>query len=190
MADYFYPADATARTAGTLESSDMSFMGYDGSNLPLVTDYTDIRDAAMSNPGGAIGDGTAATGLNVTGDSDLDGAVVINDTGADKDTRIEGDTDTDLLVVDAGSDHVNVSLAADHTSLAKLNVGGAILLEVHTDDVTNPPTDAEIDAAIGTPAAAGTGYMAFLDDNGAGANFYLIASNGTNWWSFPGTKLT
>lgn len=49
-------------------------------------------------------------------------------------------------------------------------------------NVSNPPTDAELDAAFGTPAAVGDGYIAFVDDAGAGTAVYLVSSDGTNWW--------
>lgn len=45
MADVTFPTDATARTPTTLESDDMSFMGFDGSDDPLITDYSDIKSA-------------------------------------------------------------------------------------------------------------------------------------------------
>lgn len=45
-----------------------------------------------------------------------DGAVVVNESGADADFRVEGDTDTSLLLVDAGLDGVAIGGAAvtDH----------------------------------------------------------------------------
>lgn len=55
----------------------------------------------------------------------------------------------------------------------------------HTDNVSNPPTDAELDAALGAPSAVGEGYIAIVDDNDAGANVYLVVSTGTDadkWW--------
>ena len=57
-----------------------------------------------------------------------------------------------------------------------------------TTDVSNPPTDAEIDAIFGTPATVGSGFGRYIDDNGAGTNFYSVVSDGTNWWVFTGTK--
>ena len=57
-----------------------------------------------------------------------------------------------------------------------------------TADVSSPPTDAELDAEFGTPAAAGAGFVATLDDNGAGTAGYLVWSDGTNWWHAAGTK--
>lgn len=75
----------------------------------------------------------------------------------------------------------------------RANGGAAIKLAevaVATDDVTNPPTDAELDTAFGTPAAVGAGMIGVLDDNGAGTNCYLVWSDGTNWWYAAGTKAT
>jgi hypothetical protein len=57
-------------------------------------------------------------------------------------------------------------------------------------NVSNPPTDAELDTAYGTPATVGAGFMRLLDDNGAGANVYLIGSDGANWWYTAMTKAT
>lgn len=57
-----------------------------------------------------------------------------------------------------------------------------------TANVSNPPTDAQIDAAFGTPAQVGAGFVATLDDNGAGTNSYMVWSDGTNWWYATGTK--
>jgi hypothetical protein len=44
----------------------------------------------------------------VTGTCNLDTAVVINDSGADKDFRVEGDTNANLLFVDASADSVGI----------------------------------------------------------------------------------
>jgi len=59
--------------------------------------------------------------LTVNGDSSLDGAVVVNETGADKDVRVEGDTDTNLLRTDASTDRVGIGIAAPET---KFHVAG------------------------------------------------------------------
>lgn len=58
------------------------------------------------------------------------------------------------------------------------------------DDVTDPPTDAELDTAFGTPAAVGAGFVGVVDDDGAGADVWLVASDGTNWWYTALTKAT
>lgn len=56
-----------------------------------------------------------------------------------------------------------------------------------TVDVSNPPTDAELDSAFGTPAAVGAGFLAGIDDNGGGVNVYLVYSTGAVWVVFTGT---
>jgi hypothetical protein len=65
---------------------------------------------------------------------------------------------------------------------------GDLRLIVSTADVSNPPTDAELDATFGTAAEVGAGFIRLIDDNAAGADFYLVASDGSNWWVFTGTK--
>lgn len=66
-------------------------------------------------------------------------------------------------------------------------IGG---LDTSTANVSNPPTDAELDSALGTPAAVGAGYQCLLDDGGADTNVYLVVSNGTSWWYTALTKAT
>jgi len=65
---------------------------------------------------------------------------------------------------------------------------GVLELQVSSADTANPPTDAELDAAFGTPANTGTGFLALLDDAGGDANVYLVATNGTSWWYATLTK--
>jgi hypothetical protein len=67
-------------------------------------------------------------------------------------------------------------------TLAQLANDGTLVIRVSTANTSNPPTDAELDTEFGTPATVGAGFMALLDDNGGGANVYLVLSDGTNWW--------
>lgn len=55
-------------------------------------------------------------------------------------------------------------------------------LNVSTANVTNPPTDAELDSAFGTPATVGAGFSAIVNDNNAATAVYFVTSDGTNWW--------
>jgi hypothetical protein len=178
MADKEFPGGTgvTDKSAADLESAGMKFVG----THPTVadaweTDYSDIRDAAMSNPGGAIGDGTAATGLYV------DGPVIINEVGGDTDVRIEGDTDTDLLVVDAGNDKVGIGIAADSIT-TKLQIDGIIRITMDTTDVSDPPTTTELNSAIGAAGTVGDGTLALLDDNNGGTDVYLLTTDGSDWY--------
>lgn len=49
-------------------------------------------------------------------------------------------------------------------------------------DVSNPPTDAQLDAIWSSPDDVSAGFIGILNDAGAGLNFYFIGSDGTNWW--------
>ena len=77
---------------------------------------------------------TTADGLSVNG------ASVFNEDGTDVDFRVEGDTDTDLLFVDAGSDVVAVS--ADATEVAALVANNAdVKLYVNGDATMTSQND-------------------------------------------------
>ena len=56
--------------------------------------------------------------LSVTGDTSLDGgSFVFNESGADKDFRIEGDSQANLFVADASADRIGIGVAAPDTLL-------------------------------------------------------------------------
>ena len=46
-------------------------------------------------------------------------------------------------------------------------------------NVTNPPTDAELDSAFGDPTVLGPHFIGILDDNDAGTNVYMCTTTGT-----------
>lgn len=102
--------------------------------------------------------------------------------GSDK-VAVRDSDDAEVASIDSDGD-------ASFNSVTSTGVieGSATKTTVDTTDVSNPPTDAELDAIYGTPAAVGAGFMSYIDDNGAGANFYQVTSDGTNWWIFTGTK--
>jgi hypothetical protein len=54
-------------------------------------------------------------------------------------------------------------------------------LTYSTANVSNPPTDAQLDTEFGAPADVGTNFAALLNDAGGGTNEYLVLSDGTNW---------
>lgn len=66
--------------------------------------------------------------------------------------------------------------------------GGAIIQKVYTPDVSNPPTSGELDAEFGSPAASGSGFTVYIDDNAEGSNFYQVVSDGAVWWVFTASQ--
>ena len=106
----------------------------DGSNgniaiTPNGTGEVDISKvdiAAGAIDGTTVGAASASTGafttLSATNDVSFDGgAFVFNESGADKDFRIEGDSDANLVKCDASTDRVGIKTA---TPLAALHVTG------------------------------------------------------------------
>jgi hypothetical protein len=69
----------------------------------------------------AISDLTAGRSISAAGAA-LDGAVTINDSGANVDFRVEGDTDANMIFGDASADSVGIGTNAPN---AKLHVKGA-----------------------------------------------------------------
>lgn len=52
-------------------------------------------------------------------------------------------------------------------------------LAVSTDNVSSPPTDAELTTAFGTRQ---DGFVGVLDDNGGGLAIRLIVRSNSNWY--------
>lgn len=63
--------------------------------------------------------------------------------------------------------------------------GGSITQKVYTNNVSNPPTAAELNSAF--PNAV-DGETIYIDDNNAGTNFYQVVKKATSWWIFTATK--
>ena len=104
--------------------------------VALTSDITTIDVNGGTIDGATIGASSASTGafttLSTTGAVDLDDAVTINEAGADKDMRVEGDTDVDLFFVDASTERVGISTNAPSTTLdvqGTLNASGATTLD-------------------------------------------------------------
>lgn len=86
------------------------------------------------------------------------------------------DADTEALKVDNGIVVVDETVTASK---------GIITLALNTD-VTNPPTDAELDAVTDAQNQV-DGCIIFVDDGGAHTNAYLCVHDGTKWWQLTMT---
>lgn len=71
----------------------------------------------------AVGLSTPLARFHTYGDNILDGAVTINESGRDKDFRVEGDTETSLLFCDASTDRVAIGL---NTPLCRTHIRGVV----------------------------------------------------------------
>jgi hypothetical protein len=90
-----------------------------GGNLIVSGTVTAANTATLGNvdvnggtiDGAVIGGSTPAAGSFTT--LNTSGAVVFNDAGADVDFRVEGDTDANLLFVDASTDRVGIGFRSN-----------------------------------------------------------------------------
>ena len=113
----------------------------------------------------AVGGSTAAAGSFTT--LNTSGAVVFNDAGADVDFRVEGDTDANLLFVDASTDRVGIGTSSPATKFHVSNTSGATQVQVSSD------TDVSFSATA--TGADSTAFMTVLND----ARQWTIRVNGS-----------
>ena len=101
--------------------------------------------ANVSVTGGTISNvAVSATTLNTSG------AVVFNDAGADVDFRVEGDTDANLLFVDASTDRVGIGT---NTPDALLNVDGIASFGAGSASTPSIAAAGDLNTGIFFPAA-------------------------------------
>jgi hypothetical protein len=160
----------------------------DGGNLQIgiFSPAIDATQGSITIYGQSTGGGGNGGVLDVYPAQDHDTTINYYRISPDEDDLLIGpSTDTDALKYDGG----NTRFEFTSGSGPVLFSAGARVKHA-TDDVSNPPTDAELDTAFGTPAAVGAGFVGTLDDNAGGANFYIVSSDGTNWWYTAMTKAT
>ena len=84
-------------------------------------------------------------------------------------------------------EHYNVlrdDVQANETAIASNATNIASNAAQYSGALTDgAPTDAQLDAAIGsTPAAVGAGWRTTVVDTDGTALVYLVVSDGTSWW--------
>lgn len=141
-----------------------------------------------------IADDASNPPLNLTERSTAPSSPSSNDIYLDDGTNTDSGNPSLRRYTGAGWEDVGgTSAPATTETLTNKTIDGddnTIRLKTSTADVSNPPTDAELDSTFGTPATVGAGFTVVLDDNGADTNTYLVVSNGTSWIVFTGTKAT
>lgn len=121
--------------SGGSSSTDNGIARYDGTSGKLIQDSTSTID----DNGAMV----------------LQRGAVMNESGADSDTRVEGDTDQNLLFVDASTDRVGIGTA---TPAVKLDVNGATNLNgtvTMADNTLERPLLKDYAETLTTVAATG-----------------------------------
>lgn len=72
--------------------------------------------------------------------------------------------------------------------IPQLNATAGMNTKVSTDNVSDPPTAAELNTAFGTPATLGAGFIGVLDDNSDNTDVWLCYTSDTSWFYLQGTK--
>jgi len=158
----------------TIDSDTSGVIFGDGQDASVIWD--NANSLLATSTGASFGGATA-------GQSTISSGLVVNDSGgatAADDFRVETDTEANAFVVDASAEEVLANV------IFKANSG--INTKTSTDDVTDPPTDAELDSAFGTPAALGAGFIGILDDNSADTDVWMCYTSDTSWYYLQGTK--
>jgi hypothetical protein len=107
------------QTSGEYELVALPAAGVTGSGAAAQVAYFDSVTGITSEAGfeyDAAGNKMSTANLDVNGTSDLDGAVVVNESGADVDFRIESDTNPNLFQTDGANSNVNIGGAGDATN--------------------------------------------------------------------------
>lgn len=132
-----------------------------------------FTDASTDRVG--IGTNTPTVKLDVAGDSSLNGAVVINEAGADKDFRVEGDTDANLITADASADAVGIGTA---TPGSKLDVKGTLRLSGSSSGY------------VGLAPASTAGSTTYTLPSADGSNGQALVTNGSGTLSWAAAGIS
>jgi len=131
------------------------------------------------------------------------GTFIFNEAGGDKDARFEGDTDANLLFLDASTDRIGIGLSDPSQ---KLEVKGNLLLDAETDvqlrfedtnafkgalAYNNITEDMELftKASVSDPVVIFKGNGGFLfNEGGASVDFQLQSNTDANMFFMDGSE--
>jgi len=198
--------------SGDIESGSIVSVVYDGTSFQMTSQ---LASAATTSPGGSdtqvqYNSSGAFAGsanltfdtstLTVTGTSSLDGAVTVNDTGADVDLRVESNNNANAFVMDGGTlsgtgqgafggvvdttaswlfDRQAFTHAAGTSySTVRINRTGAVTIPSGTAPIVSSLSVSEPHiTATGTVTAAASVYVASAPTEGAN-NYSLFVDDG------------
>lgn len=118
-------ATGHAANGTSIEQGAYHFLYCDGSSnfnvekiLSKIGSVEVKGNVNVSTDANVTGNVNVTAALNVTGSSDLDNSVTINESGADKDTRIESNNNANMLLVDGGNDVVGIGKASPEANVS------------------------------------------------------------------------
>jgi len=193
------------------DGSDYSFYGDEGKiynedqlligATASLTDFANTKGIiSLSNTGKSNADRNALVlETTVTGSTSANGIYVAagveksTDTGVARAGQFLSNSTHNgnnyAIYADANNGVSNFSFYGIHGQF--YNAEG-IRTQISNANVSNPPTDAQLDSAFGDPTTKGSGWMGVVDDAGAGTNVYFVYTTGNagEWFWVQGTKAT
>lgn len=178
--EYFTPTAAINSLNGLTATTQTFATGTSGSDFNISsttsTHTFNIPSASAS-----------ARGLVTTGAQIFEGVkthnvgTIINETGADSDTRIEGDTQVNLLFVDASTDRIGIATATPETLLHISQGTNSITATITTTSFFDVGSS-NLYGAEFKGSAASTGILV-TNTSGSGIPFYQLhnVSNNKFW---------
>jgi hypothetical protein len=149
----------TALAAGDIQSGEVCVVVYDGTRFQLVN-------------------GASQSASIVTENLTVNKATVLNESGGDNDTRIEGDTDANLVFVDASTDRVGFGTNAP---LGKIGIVGSstntIIIPRSSNGTTASPVETQLIGSTFTNGNYEAGIYALNS----------FVTNSANWLAFKTT---
>lgn len=91
-------------------------------------------------------------------------------------------------IFDAATANQYLTVNGHIVGLEKATFTGGLSTLQSVANYSDPPTDAELDAAFGTPATLGRGFVALLDDNDADTDSYIVWTSDASWYYIKATK--
>ena len=153
----------------------MPYIGAGIQRFNTADGLTVNGNAEVTGTTALTGNATAAGTLDVTGTltagtTNLDGAVTINESGAAVDFRVESDTQTHALFVDASNNSVHIGDSTDYGGKLNIVTGGnnPQLVLVSTDADSSVGPEIELFRNSASPASSDTlGQLQFKGQNNA-----------------------
>jgi hypothetical protein len=183
-------AQLNATTADLTNIEVTNIKAKDGTSAGSIADSTGVVTLASSVltttdiNGGTI-DGTAIGGSTADAGSfttlNTSGAVVFNDAGADVDFRVEGDTEANLLFVDASADSVGIGTSSPgNYRLKTVGAGFAFFGNNYFNVGIHDGSASQKGVAFGYNSTSQTGIIA-AETSSAASNLAFFTFGGVNW---------
>jgi len=112
--------------------------------------------------------------------------------GGDHTLKLQDNAGSNKLSIVDSDDAEVASIDSDGNAQfdGLVDCDGGVATVVATDNVSDPPSDAELDSAFGEPGTVGAGFVGILDDNDDATDCYMCWTDGSAWFFTKGTKAT